>query len=83
MWYFFGSSDTWLLIAFALIGYLIWLAVKSAARSLSTPMDKATADENWRKYKEAVGPMTWPQRIFTILFFAIFIAFVVWLASVT
>lgn len=83
MWYFFGSSETWLLIALALIGYLIWLAVKSTAISLSTPMDKATADENWRKYKKAVGPMTWPERIFTILFFAIFIAFVVWLANVT
>lgn len=83
MWYFFGSSETWLLIAFALIGYLIWLAVKSAARSLPTPMDKDQADLNWKQFKKEVGPMTWPERIFTILFFAIFIAFVVWLANVT
>ena len=83
MWYFFGSSETWLLIAFALIGYLIWLAIKSAARSFPTPMDKDQADLNWKQYKKVVGPMTWPERIFTILFFAIFIAFVVWLASVT
>lgn len=83
MWYFIASSETWLLIAFALIGYLIWLVVKSAARSFHAPVDKAQADLNWQQFKKEVGPMTWPERIFIILFFSSFVAFVVWLANVT
>ena len=83
MWYFFGSSETWLLIAFALIGYLIWLAIKSAASSLPTPIDKAQADLNWKQFKKEVGPMTWPVRIVSVILFAMFVAFVVWLANVT
>ncbi len=84
MWYFFPASPgTWLLIGLALIGFLIWLIIKSAVKSLPAPVYKATADENWKKYKKTVGPMTWQERIFTILFFAIFTAFVVWLANVT
>lgn len=84
MWYFFfASPGTWLLIGLALIGFLVWLGTKSAVKSLPTPVDKATADANWKEFKKQVGPMTWGERIFTIAFFAIFVAFVVWLANVT
>ena len=84
MWYFFfASPETWLLIGLTLIGFIIWLGIKSAAKSLHTPVDKATADENWRRFKETVGPMSWQERIFTILFFVLFVAFVAWIASIT
>lgn len=84
MWYFFlASPGTWLLIGLALIGFLIWLGIKSAVKSLPAPADKATADAKWKRYKETVGPMSWQERIFTILFFTVFVALVAWIASVT
>ena len=83
MWYFITSPETGLLIGLALIIFLIVTVIKSAGSKMVASVDKAQADENWKKYKEAVGPMTWPESIFIIVVIALFVAFVVWLASVT
>jgi len=83
MWYFITSPETGLLIGLALIIFLIVTVIKSAGSKMVASVDKAQADENWKKYKEAVGPMTWSERIFIIVVIALFVAFVVWLASVT
>jgi hypothetical protein len=83
MWYFFTSPETGLLIGLALIIFLIATLIKSAGSKLFVSVDKAQADENWRKYKETVGPMSWQERIFMIVVIVLFVAFVVWLANVT
>lgn len=83
MWFFPISPETWAMIGIALIIFLIWTGIKSAGNKLTGSMDKAAADMNWKEFKRQVGPMTWGERIFTIAFFAIFVAFVVWLANVT
>lgn len=83
MWYFLASPETGLLIGLALIVFLIATVIKSAGSKMVVSIDKAQADENWRKYKETVGPMSWPERIFTVVVIALFVAFVIWLANVT
>lgn len=83
MWYFLASPEIWLLIGLALLICLIAAGIKSAGNKLTGSMDKAAADMNWKEFKRQVGPMTWGERIFTIAFFAIFVAFVVWIASIT
>lgn len=83
MWYFLASPEIWLLIGLALFICLIAAGIKSAGNKLTGSMDKAAADMNWKEFKRQVGPMTWGERIFTIAFFAIFVAFVVWIASIT
>lgn len=83
MWYFIASPETWLLIGLALIIYLVVAGIKSAGGKMIESIDKAEADENWRKYKEAVGSTTWGERIFIVAFFALFVSFVIWLASIT
>ncbi len=83
MWYFLASPEIWLLIGLALFICLIAAGIKSAGCKMVGSIDKTEADENWRKYKEMVGPATWGERIFIVVFFASFVAFVAWLAYVT
>ena len=83
MWFFPISPGTWAMIGIALIIFLIWTGIKSAGNKLTDSMDNAAADMNWKEFKRQVGPMTWGERIFTTAFFAIFVAFVIWLANIT
>lgn len=78
---FFFSSEAGLLLGLILIGVLIWAGVKSAARSLDTVDHTKTM--SLKKFKKEVGPMTWTERIVSVILIALFVAFVVWIASVT
>ena len=83
MWYFPISPETWALIGIALIIYLIWLGIKSTGKKFTGSMDKAAADDNWKEFKKQVGPMTWGERILTVVAIVLFVTFVAWLANVT
>ena len=83
MWFFPISPETWAMIGIALIIFLIWTGIKSAGNKLTGSMDKAAADMNWKEFKRQVGPMTWTEHIVTVILIALFVAFVVWIASIT
>lgn len=78
---FFFSSEAGLLLGLILIGVLIWTGVRSAARSLGTVGHTKTM--TWKEFKREAGPMTWTERMITVILIALFVAFVVWIASMT
>lgn len=78
---FFFSPVAGLLLGLILIGVLIWTGVESAARILGTADHTKTM--TWKEFKKEAGPMTWTERIVTVILIALFVAFVVWIASIT
>ena len=79
--FFFGSPEFGLLCAVFVVGGLIWAGMKSVGRSLDSAGH--TKDMTWKEFKKEVGPMTWQERIVSVILIALFIAFVIWLAEVT
>ena len=78
---FFISPEAGLLLGLILIGVLIWTGLKSAARSLDTVDHTKTM--TWRKFKKQVGPMTWEERLVSVILIAIIVAVAFGLAMIT
>ena len=78
---FFFSHVAGLMLGLILIGVLICTGLKSAARSLETVDHTKTM--TWKEFKKEAGPMTWQERIVTVIQIALFVALVVWIASIT
>lgn len=77
----FFSSEAGLLLGLILIGVLIWTGLKSAARKLDSVDHTKTM--SWSEFKKEVGPMTWTERLVSVILIAIFVAVVIGLAKIT
>ena len=72
-----------LFFAVVAIGWLIVHGAKSVGRKMTDSTDKAMDDMDWKEFKKQVGPMTWEERIFTVLLGVLLVAIVVWIARCT
>jgi hypothetical protein len=78
---FFIPPEAGFLLGLILIGVLIWKGLKSAARSLDT-VDQ-TKTMTWKELKKQIGPMTWEERIVSVILIAIIVAISIGLAMIT
>ena len=82
MWYFFAPGTEYLfaLIGLGIIVWLIGAGLKSAGGKIFESPSEPLTQEEYRKMKEQLGPMTWKEHVVGVLAIAAFIAFIVWLA---
>lgn len=78
--FFFLTPEFGLFCAVFIIGWLIWAAVKSAGKKINSV--KPISDEDWKKVKKHLGPMTWQERIVTAILVVVWMLFIAWLADV-
>lgn len=78
---FFLSPEAATLLGIVLIICLIGAGIKSVGKSLGA-VDH-TKYKTWKEFKKEVGPMTWQERIVSVILIALFVAFVIWLAEIT
>lgn len=82
MWYFFfASPGTWLLIGLAMIVGLVWMGVRHLSQKVSLADNANTP--SWKEINKQLGPMTWQEHIVSAVLILLFVAIVVWIASVT
>lgn len=78
---YFITPGMGLLIAIVIIGWLIGVGLKSAGRKIQSYNPPKTM--TWKEFKKEVGPMTWQERIVSVILITAFVALVVWIASIT
>lgn len=85
MWYFFAPGTEYLfaLIGLGIIVWLIGAGLKSTGGKIFESPKNPPTEEEFRKMKEQLGPMTWKEHVVGVLAIAIFIALIVWLGSIT
>jgi len=80
MWYFFPASPgTWLLIGIILIICLIFFGIKSAGNIL--PQADPDFDDKYKEVMKNMGPMTWKERVVSVILLVAFVALVLWVSS--
>ena len=79
---YFGLSPTaGTILAIFLIIYLIGLGIKSAGKNLTSADYRNTP--SFKEIRKELGPMTWKERIVSVIIIVLFVSFVIWLASIT
>ena len=82
MWYFF-TPGTGYLFALLGLGFIVWLigaGLKAAGSKVFESSGEPLTEEEWRKMKKELGPMTWKEHVVGVLAIALFVTFIVWLA---
>lgn len=82
MWYFLAPGTEYLFVLLGL-GLLVWLigaGLRSAVGKVFESPGNPPTEEEFRKMKEQLGPMTWKDHVVGVLAIVAFIAFIVWLA---
>jgi len=78
---YFITPGMGLLIAIVIIVWMIGAGVKSAGRKINSSAPPRTM--TWKEFHKEVGPMTWQERIVSTVIIILFVALVIWIASVT
>lgn len=68
------------------LGMLCWLigaGLKSVGSKISQSPSESMTEEEFRKIKEQLGPMTLKEHIVSAVLIILLVAIVVWIASVT
>lgn len=68
------------------LGMLCWLigaGLKSVGGNISESPSESLTEEDYRKIKEQLGPMTLKEHVVSAVLIILLVAFVVWIASVT
>lgn len=78
---YFITPGMGLLIAIVIIGWLIGAGIKSVGRNV--PSVDPDFDRKYKEIMKNMGPMTWQERIVSVILITAFVALVIWIASVT
>lgn len=75
------SPLTGCLLGLILIMAFIWIVIKSVGRKM--PSTDPDFDGKYKEVMKNMGPMTWQERIVSVILITAFVALVVWIASIT
>ncbi len=82
MFYFIAAPEITCLIGIAIIGFII-LNVMRSILSAAGNMTEGVKPEDIDKVLKDMGPMTWKEKLVTILAIVIFVALISWIAIIT